>query len=118
MEQQTKGTPASPDELPRDHRRLIFALIPQCCCGLSLTVVGLVELDGSDVADLAVEANVVEPVDVDERVEVDVADVSPGSVALDQLCLVETDRRLGHGIVRRVTNASDRRRCSDVGQPF
>ena len=45
------------------------------------------------------DSSVVEPVDVVERRPFDVFDVAPGSLAVDQLSLVETVEALGEGIV-------------------
>jgi hypothetical protein len=46
-----------------------------------------------------VDAAVVEPVDVGEGGPFDVVDVLPGTLAVDQLGLVETVEALGQGIV-------------------
>ena len=60
-----------------------------------------------DHADLAVEASVVKPVDVFEGGDLDVVDRAPGAAAVDQFGLVETDCRLGEGVVVGVAAASD-----------
>ena len=49
---------------------------------------------GRVVGDLAVEASVVEPVDVGHGFELDVVDAAPGSLPVDQFPLVETVERL------------------------
>ncbi len=62
----------------------------------ALTVVGGLELGRRDVAvlgDLTVETALVEPVDVAERGELDVVEAPPGTVAIDQLPLVEAVER-------------------------
>lgn len=63
------------------------------CYGLVgvMVVVGLC-FDGGDVADLAVEAAMVIPVDVFAGGELDSVEVSPWAVTSDQFSLVQTDR--------------------------
>ena len=62
------------------------------------TVVVVFELDRWDVAAGAVEAAVVEPVDVLQRRGFDVVEAPPGAAAADQLGLVEADQGLGGGV--------------------
>jgi hypothetical protein len=59
-----------------------------------------------DLADLVVDAAVVEPVDVAEGCPLDLLDALPGALVEDQLGLVEAVEGLGHGIVVRVTAIS------------
>ena len=78
-----------------------------------LTVVGGFELGWGGVAgvvgDLAVEASVVEPVDVGHGCELDVVEPTPGALAVDQFPLVEPVERLGEGVVVAVALGADRR---------
>jgi len=80
--------------------------------GYFFTVVGGFELGRRDVAvvvgDLAVQAVVVEPVEVAERGELDVVEASPWPLRVDELPLVETVEALGHGVVVAVTPRADR----------
>jgi len=50
---------------------------------------------------------VVEPVDVVERGPLDVFDVAPGTLSINQLALVEAVERLGQSIVVAVAARSD-----------
>jgi hypothetical protein len=59
--------------------------------GVELTVVVVLELDRGDVADLAVEADLVEPTDPAHGGEVEVVDTAPGSFMTDALGLAEAD---------------------------
>lgn len=68
----------------------------------ALAVVGGLVLGGRDVADLAVEAPVVEPVDPLEDRLLEMVEVAPGAVAAMQLGLEQADRRLGEGIDARI----------------
>ena len=76
-----------------------------------MTVVGGLELCWCDVAvvvgDLAMEAPVIEPVDVLEGGEFDVVEASPRSLGVDELPLVEAVERLSHGVVVGVPSGSD-----------
>ena len=89
--------------------------------GDDLTVVGGLERSGGGEAgawfDLAVEASVVEPVDVGERGELDVVEATPGALLVDQLPLVEPVEALDEGVVVAVALRSDRRNDRVVGQP-
>jgi hypothetical protein len=62
------------------------------------TVVVVLELDRWDVAAGAVEAAVVEPVDVLQGGQLDVVEALPLPTAADELGLVETDEGLGGGV--------------------
>ena len=66
--------------------------------GLDVTVVGVLELDRGDVVDLAVDADLVEPLHPVQGGELKVVDAMPGSVVADALGLVEADHALGHGV--------------------
>jgi len=57
--------------------------------GPGSSVVVVLELGGWDVAELAVEAAVVEPVDPGEGLQLDVLGVPPGASPADELGLVE-----------------------------
>ena len=59
------------------------------------------------------DPSVVEPVEVVERGPFDVLDVAPGSLAVDQLGLVETVERFGERIIVAVALRADRR--DDLG---
>jgi hypothetical protein len=56
------------------------------------------ELRGWDVAELAVEAALVEPVDVLGDGDLDVVDAGPGTLVADQLGLEEAVERFGQGV--------------------
>jgi hypothetical protein len=62
------------------------------------------ELGGWDVAELAVEASLVEPVDVLGDGDLDVVDAGPGALVADQLGFEEAVERLGCGVgvIRRL----------------
>jgi hypothetical protein len=64
-----------------------------------LTVVVVLVLDRWDVAAGAVQAAVVEPVDVLQRREFDVVEAAPGAAAADEFGLVQADEGLGGGVV-------------------
>ena len=86
------------------------------------TGVGVLELDGWDVAAGAVQTAVVEPVDVLENGELHVVEPSPGPAAADELGLVEPDEGLGGGVVVGVALVSDdlrpgSGRCLTAGRP-
>ena len=76
-----------------------------------LTVVGGLVLGRSGVAgvvgDAAVQAAVVEPVDVLQGGVLDVVEAPPGA-ATDQLRLVQAVERLGEGVVVAVATRADR----------
>ncbi len=76
----------------------------------------LLELRGRDVADLAVQPPVVEPVDVLERGELDLVAGAPRSLPADQLGLVQADRGLGHRVVVAVPDAPNRRCDAVLGE--
>ena len=60
-------------------------------------------LDGWDVPDLAVEASVVEPVEVLGGRDLEVGDAGPWALVADQLGLVQRVERLGGGVVVGLT---------------
>jgi hypothetical protein len=60
-----------------------------------------------DVADRFVQPPKVDAVDVLERGDLDLSGPAPRAVSADQLGLVEADRRLGHGVVKRVPDRPD-----------
>ena len=60
----------------------------------------------------------VEPIDPVERGEFDRIDRAPRSTSVDDLGLVETDDRLGLGVVIRVAAAADRGLDPGVGETF
>lgn len=66
--------------------------------------------------DLAVEAAVVEPVDVLEGGELDVVESLPGAAAVDEFPLVEPVEALGERVVVAVTDGTDRRDDRVVGE--
>ena len=68
-----------------------------------MVVVGF-HLCGWDVADFAVKAAVIEPFHVGKGGELDVLGVAPGTLAFDQLGLVERVDRLCQGVVLTVPN--------------
>ena len=72
-------------------------------------VVRRFNLDGWNVADLAVQASVVEPVDVFGDRELEVFDALPGTANADQLRLEERGERLRESIVIAIAPASDGR---------
>ena len=77
------------------------------------------ELNRRHAVERLVDAPVVEPVDVVERGPLDVLHVASGTLPMDQLALVETVERLGHGIVvgnRREIQPRQRRRSRPVAR--
>ena len=64
-----------------------------------MTVVVTFELGRWDESNLAVQASVVEPVDVLRGGDLEVVDVSPGSAVADEFGLEQRVERLGQGIV-------------------
>ena len=85
--------------------------------GVDGTVVGVLELDGWDVADGGVQSVFVELPDPGHGGELDVVDVAPRAVEVDALGLVEPDRGLGQGIAIAVADGADRRDRSGVSEP-
>ena len=81
----------------------------QCVVGLSASV-GLLELRGWGVAEVAVEALVVVPVHPAQGGEFDVVDAAPWAPggAADQFGLVEADDGLGEGVVVGIPDGADR----------
>ena len=71
------------------------------------TVVLLLELHRWDVAAVAVQTPVVEPVDVLQGGDLDVVEALPGAAPADELGLVEPDQGFGGGVVERVALAAD-----------
>jgi hypothetical protein len=67
----------------------------------------LLELDGWDEPDLAVEASMVEPVDVLRDGEHKVVDALPRTLVADQLGLEQRDKRLGQSVVIGVAGRPD-----------
>ena len=81
----------------------------------------LLELDGRDVAEVAVETLGVVPVDPAERRELEVLDALPwpgSGGSANELGLVVAVDRLRQGIVIAVANRSDRGCGADLGEPF
>ena len=66
--------------------------------------------------DLAVEATVVEPVDIGESLELDIIDAALRALRVDQLPLVEPVEGLGHGIVEAVALRAHRRADLVLGE--
>jgi hypothetical protein len=98
--------------------------------GFDLTVVVVLELDGRDIADAAVEPAGVEPADPVQGSELEVVDAVPGSFRLSAFGLVEAEERerftvrLGSGAWARRSQACregvevvsiGRRRCRRCG---
>ena len=63
------------------------------------------ELDGRHVVERLVNSSVVEPADVVERRPFDALDVAPGSLAVDQLGLVEAIEALAEGNRTRLSRS-------------
>jgi len=61
-------------------------------------MIGVLELDGRDHADLAVQSPVIEPVDVFRGRDLEVVDILPGPAVADQLGLEQRVEGLGQGI--------------------
>lgn len=76
------------------------------------------ELGGWDVAEGAVEAFGVEPVDPAERGQLEVLDGAPGTVAAGEFGLVEPVDRLGQRVVVAVRDRPDRWRRADLVETF
>ena len=81
-----------------------------------MTVVVVLELGGWDQADLAVQAPVVEPVDVLGDGDLEVVDVLPGALVADQLGLEQRVERLGQGVVVRIAGGADRGDGAGLGE--
>ena len=79
-------------------------------------VVRRFDLDGWNVADLAVQAPVVEPVDVFGDRELEVIDALPRAAIADQLCLEQRVERYRERIVVTIAPASDGRDSAGVGE--
>ncbi len=62
--------------------------------GFGESVVELLELDGGEIIDRAVSAFGVEPLDPARGRDLDLVDVAPGPLVVDELGLVEADLRL------------------------
>jgi len=73
---------------------------------------------GVVVGDLAVDAAVVEPVDVAECGELDVVETAPRSLRVDQFPLEQAVEGLGHGVVVGVADGADRRDDVVLGEAF
>ena len=80
-------------------------------------VAGLV-LYRRHISDRAEESAVVEPVDPFQRGEFEVAETVPRAPSAYEFSLLQTDHRLGHGVVVRVAPAPDRSHRPRLGQPF
>ena len=78
------------------------------------------ELGGWDVAAVAVEPVVVEPVHPAERFEFELVDVVPagGVGSVDALGLVESVDCFGEGVVVRICDGADRGSRSDLVESF
>lgn len=81
-----------------------------------MTVVGLLELGRGDQSDLAVQASVVEPVDVFGDGDLQVVDVLPRSLVADQLGLEQRAKRLGQGVIAAVAGTADGGDGAGLGQ--
>src|SRR5665647_3649485 len=100
-------------------RRVLWRQLASAVCHhvlLLSSVVHLLLLCRWDVADLGVQAAVVPPVHVLERGELDLLWRFPGPMAVDELGLVEADRRLRHGVIVGVAGSPDRGRDPGLGQ--
>ncbi len=88
--------------------------------GGGLSVVGLLVLVWWHVVEVAVEPLGVVPVHPSQCGELDVVDGSPWSLvgSADQFGLVEPDHCLGESIIERITNGSDRRDSTELGEAF
>src|SRR6186997_3342583 len=93
-------------EPPRLSWRLVLLGTGQQGCGRLLNEGGL-ELGGRDHAQLAVQAAVVEPVDVLKRGVLHVVEPPPGASMADQRGLVQAVERLGQRIVVAVAARAD-----------
>ncbi len=83
-----------------------------------VTVVLGLELHRRDGADLAVQASVVEPVDVLGDRDLEVVDVLPRALVADQLSLEQRVERLGEGVVVAVAGRPDGGDGTSVGEPL
>ena len=100
-------------------RRVLWRQLASAVCHhvlLLFSVVHRLLLCRWDVADLGVQTTVVPPVDVLERGELDLLWRLPRPLAVDELGLVEADRRLGHRVVVRVAGSTDRRGDPGLGK--
>ena len=78
-------------------------------------MIGVLELDGRDHADLAVKSPVIEPVDVFRGRDLEVVDALLRALLADQLGLEQRVERLGQSVVVGVPDRPDRR--GDVFEP-
>lgn len=83
-----------------------------------VTVVGLLEFDGWDVAAVLVQAAVVIPVDPFQHGDLDLLGGPPWPARLEQLGLEQPDRGLGKGVVERVADCADGRQRPGGGEAF
>lgn len=85
--------------------------------GFGESVVELLELDGGGVIDRAVSALGVEPLDPSRGSDLDLIDVPPWALVMDELGLVEPDLRLREGVVIRVADGADGRVDALIDEP-
>ena len=79
-------------------------------------MIGGLELRGGDHAELAVQAAVVEPVDVLQGGVFDVVQAAPGAAVPDQLGLVQPVEGLGERVVIAVAARADRGDRTGLGE--
>ena len=72
-----------------------------------MTVVGVFALGGRKESDLAVQASVVEPVDVLSDGDLEVVDALPGSAIADQFGLEQRVERLGQRVEAPMSSGLD-----------
>lgn len=98
------------EHLPGAVAALVAKLLDGCPSlrVVDLTVRGRLELERGNVAELAVEAVTVPPVDPAQRGEIELVDGAEPAVVADAPTLVEPDHALCHGVVERVADTADR----------
>lgn len=74
-------------------------MVSRHVAGVSIRIVGLLELCRWDVVNSGVETSVVPPLDPASSCQLELVDCSPRSLLPDDLGLVETDDGLGEGVV-------------------
>ena len=88
-----------------------------CLCLIGCFVLGRRGVAGV-VGDAAVDALVVEPIDVRHGRELDIFKTPPGALPVDEFPFVKTVERLNECVVVAVAFRSDRRDDVVVGEPF
>ncbi len=90
---------------------------PRLWWGASVIVVEFLDGLGGEVVEVFVRALGVEPLHPVRGGHLDLVDIAPGALPVDELVLKRPDRRLGQRVVQRIANRSDRRIDTFVDEP-